>query len=183
MNGFREVRLIDARARIARRISVRTDVCRTRECPYSTNYQKCCADTGCSRLAMDADQSGESSSASATTYLHTSGRKGCTVIIVPRSLATQHSTAIAIGITTYTPSSGFSPQTRIIMPVQDASESDSDSDAQEYEDGEALYYESIAPGLSLRASLYCSWPDRMHRAIASYASQGTLSFVQTACVG
>jgi len=68
------------------------------------------------------------------------------------------------------------------MPVQDASESDSDSDAQEYEDGEALYYESIAPGLSLRASLYCSWPDRMRRAIASYASQGTLSFVQTACV-
>ena len=68
------------------------------------------------------------------------------------------------------------------MPVQDASESDSDSDAQEYEDGEALYYESIAPGLSLRASLYCSWPDRMRRAIASYASQVTLSFVQTACL-
>jgi len=33
------------------------------------------------------------------------------------------------------------------MPVQDASESDSDSHAQEYKDGEALYYESIAPGL------------------------------------
>jgi len=78
--------------------------------------------------------------------------KECTVITVPRLLATQHSTAIAIGITTYTLSSGF--QSSNEMPVQDASESDSDSDAQECEDGEALYYESIAPGLSLRASLY-----------------------------
>ena len=102
------------------------------------------------------------------------------MIIVPRLLATQHSTAIAIGSMMYTLSSGF--QSSNEMPVQDASESDSDSDAQEYEDGEALYYESIAPGLSLRASLYCSWPDRMRRAIASCASQVTLSFVQTACL-
>ena len=122
---------------------------------------------------MDADQSGESSSASATTYLHTSGRK---------RVYCDHCSEIVGYSTFYRHRDRHYQQwfqSTNEMPVQDASESDSDSDAQEYEDGEALYYESIAPGL---ASLYCSWPDRMRRAIASYVFQGTLSFVQTACV-
>ena len=129
---------------------------------------------------MDADQTGESSSASATTYLHTSGRK---------RVYCDHCSEIVGYLTFYRHlDRGYDVHTKQWfqstneMLVQDASESDSDSDAQEYEDGEALYYESIAPGLSLRASLYCSWPDRMRRAIASYASQVTLSFVQTACL-
>ena len=97
--------------------------------------------------------------------------KGCTVIIVPSSLATQHSTAIAIGITTYTLSSGFSPQTRCLFRTLQ-----SQTLTQMHKSMRMVrHYESIAPGLSLRASLYCSWPDRMLRATASYASQGTLS--------
>jgi len=112
-----QVRLIDAHARIARRISVYWRMACT-WCPYSTNYQKwpSCADTGCSAVSngcWSIRREFQCFCHHLSPYL--SPEKRCTVIIVPRSLATQHSTAIAIGITTYTPSSGFSPQTRCLF--------------------------------------------------------------------